>query len=296
MARIVAEGAALGDAAPLIAERAWLRGAARTQAVRHGEEARAALTRADADERGAIDQRDRAQAARAGCHAELAALDSEAAALTRATRRDGRERLLDRLRPDAGYERALAAALGDDLEAGLDSGGERYWAGVEVGADDPAAPRGTVALARHVAAPAALARRLVQVFVVDTDDGVALAVGQRLVTLAGVLRRWDGYVAKSDGAAAAERLERMNRLRAIDGVRPAAVRAVEAADAELARIDAAIAAARGCGGGGAAGAGSGGSYCARLGPDGGPGSGSDRADRSTARRSGNAAPAHRFRP
>ena len=243
LARVTAEVAALGDAAPLLAERD-MAAATRAQALREIEDMRAALTRADADERGGIDQRDRAQAARATAHADLSALDSEAAALTKATRRDGRERLLDQVRPDPGYERALAAALGDDLEAGLDSAGERFWAGAAVAPGDPDAPRGTVALAAHVAAPAALARRLAQVFVADADDGVALAVGQRLVTMAGVLRRWDGYVAKSGGAAAAERLERINRLRAIEAVRAAAVDAVTAADGELARIDAAIGAAR----------------------------------------------------
>ena len=243
LARVTAESAALGDAAPLIAERAAA-AAARAQAVQHGEDARAALTRADAEERGARDQRDRAQAARATAHADLAALDSEATALTKATRREGRERLLDRLQPEAGYERALAAALGDDLEAGLDPAGERFWAGADVAPGDPGAPEGTVPLGQHVTAPAALARRLAQVFVAESDAGGPLAVGQRLVTLTGVLRRWDGYVAKSGGAAAAERLERMNRLRAIEAARPAAVRAVEAAAGELARIDAAIAEAR----------------------------------------------------
>ncbi len=248
LARVTAEAAALGDAAPLVAARAEA-AAARAQALRDGEDARTALTRADAGERGGIERRDHAQAARAAAHADLSALDSEAAALTKATRRapeseGGRERLLDRLRPDAGYERALAAALGDDLEAGFDPAGERFWAGAAVAPGDPAAPAGTVALARHVAAPAALARRLAQVFVADSDDGAALAVGQRLVTLAGVLRRWDGYVARSDGAAAAERLERMNRLRAIEAARPAAALAVARAAADLARVDATIEAAR----------------------------------------------------
>lgn len=243
LARVTAEAAALGDAAPLIADRTAAQ-AARAQALQHGEDARAGLVRADADERGARDQRDRAQAQRSGAHADLAALDSEAAALTRATKRDGRDRVLDRMRPDPGYERALAAALGDDLEAGLDAAGERFWAGADPLPADPSAPAGTVPLAHHVGAPPALARRLAQVFVVDMDDGVALAVGQRLVTLGGALRRWDGYVARSGGAAAAERLERMNRLRLIEDQRPAAVRAVDSADAELARIDSAIAAAR----------------------------------------------------
>ncbi|MBA4047907.1 MAG: chromosome segregation protein, partial [Sphingomonas sp.] len=96
----------------------------------------------------------------------------------------------------------------------------------------------------HVRAPAALARRLAQIFVAESDDGQPLAVGQRLVTPMGVLRRWDGFVARSGGAAAAERLERMNRLRALEGARPAALRAVERAEAELTRIDATIAEAR----------------------------------------------------
>jgi chromosome segregation protein len=44
---------------------------------------------------------------------------------------------------------------------------------------------------------------LSQVLVADQDAGQPLAVGQRLVTLGGRLRRWDGYVARSGGAAAA---------------------------------------------------------------------------------------------
>ena len=242
-ARVDAEISALGSAEPLKAEKARAL-EARTQAVQQAEAARAGLAQADADERGAIDSRDRAQSARAAAHAELAQLDSEAAALAKATQPSGKDRLLDRLKVDAGYERALAAALGDDLEAGLDTGTERYWAGAERLPGDPDAPAGTVPLGGHVQAPAGLARRLAQVLVAEKDDGQPLAVGQRLVTLAGVLRRWDGYVAKSGGAAAAERLERVNRLAAIEKARPAAVRAVEAADAELARIDAMIAAAR----------------------------------------------------
>ncbi|MDB5705237.1 MAG: chromosome segregation protein, partial [Sphingomonas bacterium] len=235
--------AALGDPAPLLAERTKA-AEARAQALRHAESARTALARADASEREAIGSRDRAQSARAGAHAELSALDSEAAALAKATRRDGKDRLLDQLRADPGYERALAAALGDDLEAGLDASAERFWAGAAPVPGDPSGPAGTVALATHVTAPAALARRLAQIFVADSDSGQPLAVGQRLVTMAGLLRRWDGYVARSGGAEAAARLERMNRLRAIETARPAAARAVDACDAELARIDEAIAEAR----------------------------------------------------
>ncbi|MGY4399098.1 chromosome segregation protein [Sphingomonas sp. UYAg733] len=243
LSRVMSEGAALGDAAPLLAERSRA-AEARAQALRHAESARTALARADAGERSALDQRDRAQSARAAAHAELSALDSEAAALAKATRASGRERLLDQVRADPGYERALAAALGDDLETGLDPSAERFWAGAATLPGDPSPPAGTVALAKHVAAPAELARRLAQIVVADNDEGQPLAVGQRLVTMGGVLRRWDGYVAKSGGAAAAERLERMNRLRTIESARPAAVRAVDSADGELARIDEAITEAR----------------------------------------------------
>ncbi|MFC3556928.1 chromosome segregation protein, partial [Sphingomonas qilianensis] len=243
LARVTSEAEAIGDAAPLAAERdnAATR---RTQALHDAEAARAALAEAEAQERAALEARDGAQSARAAARADLSALDSEAAALTRATQHSGRERVLDQLRADAGYERALAAALGDDLEAGLDAATERFWGGATALPGDPPAPPRTIALAAHVAAPAVLARRLAQVFVADADDGQPLAVGQRLVTRGGVLRRWDGYIAKSGGAAAAERLERLNRLRAIAAERPAAAAGVDAAEAALARIDQDIAAAK----------------------------------------------------
>ncbi|QDX27290.1 chromosome segregation protein SMC [Sphingomonas suaedae] len=242
-ARADAELRALGDPAPLAAERQRAADA-RAQAARQAEAARTGLARADAAERAAIDSRSRAQSVRAEAHAELAQIDSESAALAKATRPSGKDRLLDRLKVDPGYERALAAALGDDLEAGLDPAGERYWAGADPLPADPDAPGGTTPLAAHVVAPAALARRLAQVLVAETDMGQPLAVGQRLVTLAGALRRWDGYVARSGGAAAAERLERVNRLHALEKARPAAVRAVDAADADLARIEEDIAEAK----------------------------------------------------
>lgn len=241
--RVASELAGLGDPGPL--------GAVKQQAVeaksnaeRQAETARTGLARADATERSGHAAQARAQSVKATAHAELAQIDSESAALAKATRPSGKDRLLDRIRAAPGYERALAAALGDDLEAGLDVGEERHWAGAQPVAGDPDAPSGTTPLARHIDAPPALARRLAQILVCESDAGQPLAVGQRLVTLGGVLRRWDGYVARSGGAAAAERLERINRLQALEKARPAAVRAVDAADAELARIDGDIAEAR----------------------------------------------------
>ncbi len=235
--------ARLSDAAPIEADRRAA-GAARDTALVAADAARAALTEATAAERAALAGRDSAQSARAAAHAELAALDSEARALARSVQPSPRDRILDRVQPAPGYERALAAALGDDLEAGLDRTAERHWSGAEPLPGDPSAPDGATALADHVAAPGQLARRLAQVFVADSDTGQPLAVGQRLVTPAGHLRRWDGYVARVAGAAAAERLERANRIRALQAQRPAAAQAVTDADAALAAIDAAIATAR----------------------------------------------------
>ncbi|HVF94922.1 MAG TPA: AAA family ATPase [Sphingomonas sp.] len=236
--QIAAALATLGDAAPLAATRdaAAVR---RHAALAAAETARVAQATADAEERAAITARDLAETGRASARAALAAIDSETAALTRATQRSGRERLLDRVTPAPGYERALAAALGDDLELGLDA-----WPGAAPRPEDPAPPANAVVLADHVAAPAALARRLAQIFVVDTDDAQPLAAGQRLVTRGGALRRWDGFVASGSGAAAAERLERLNRLKSLQGDRPEAQDAVDRADNARTQGDAAIAAAR----------------------------------------------------
>jgi len=158
--------------------------------------------------------RDEAQSAAATVRATLASLESELAALTRSlAKRDGRAvGAIDRVRAAPGYERALAAALGDDLEAPLGGSGPLRWSGAEA-VGDAALPARCEPLADHVEAPPELARRLAQVGVVERDDGdVALGVGQRLVTLGGRLRRWDGFIAEDRAAATAETMIRRNRL------------------------------------------------------------------------------------
>ncbi|RXD05201.1 chromosome segregation protein [Sphingomonas sp. UV9] len=237
-AQIAAALRTLGDTAPLIAERDAAAEARRTAATA-ADTARHAIARADVDEAAATAARDAAETARATARADLAAIDSETAALTKATQRSGRDRLLDHVAAATGYERALAAALGDDLDTALDA-----WAGATPRADDPAAPADADPLTAHVDAPPALARRLAQVFVVDTDAGQSLAVGQRLVTRDGTLRRWDGFTATGTGAAAAERLVRRNRLTALQAARPAAAAALDQAETARATVDHQIADAR----------------------------------------------------
>jgi chromosome segregation protein len=133
----------------------------------------------------------------------------------------------------------LAAALGDDLEAAIAGDSPRRWSGAAPQSGDPPLPPGCASLADHVSAPHALGRRLAQIAFLAVDDGaIQLAVGQRLVTRDGKLRRWDGFIASGVGAAAAERLIRLNRLEDIQAAIPDATAAV--ATAQI-RIDAALA-------------------------------------------------------
>lgn len=163
--------------------------------------------------------------------AALVTIESETAALTRALQsRDGSNRALDQVNASSGYERALAAALGDELEASIGQDGERGWRGANIDASDPRWPSGIMSLANFVQAPPELARRLAQIAVVEKDDGQSLSVGQALVTKEGKLRRWDGFTTSGEGATAAERLVRQNRLKALEAELPSHRRSVEQAE------------------------------------------------------------------
>ncbi|MCF4097823.1 chromosome segregation SMC family protein [Maritalea mediterranea] len=129
--------------------------------------------------------------------------------------------VVDALQVAPGYETALGAALGDDLDASSDAGAPLYWAGAEVGADDPALPEGVTPLSQYVTGSNLVTRRLNQIGLVEFAHGKALHsqlhVGQALVTLAGDLWRWDGFVARADApSAAAQRLAQRNRLQEIE--------------------------------------------------------------------------------
>ncbi|MFC3422455.1 chromosome segregation SMC family protein [Rhizorhabdus histidinilytica] len=244
MQRIARELAALGDEAPLVARRTAAV-AARELAERAIADAMAAIGAGEEARAAAAQRRDEAEAASGAARAALAALESEARSLEKAASAAGKgDRAIDQVRAASGYERALAAALGDDLDAAVGGEGPLRWSGAAAG-DDPALPKGTERLADHVRGPAELARRLAQVAVVDADDGsIALAAGQRLVTRDGRMRRWDGFFAADVGAAAAERLVRANRLAELQAALPGARAELEAAQAALAEANGATQAAR----------------------------------------------------
>src|SRR5439155_20189010 len=179
----------------------------------------------------AAERRDSVESELATARAALSAAKSEHDALARALEQSGGAAIAS-LKAEPGYERALAAAIGDEADAAIGTDGARRWQGSEIEPSDPALPSGCDCLADHATAPAELMRRLRQVAVADQDDGQRLAVGQRLVTRDGRLRRWDGFVAEGAGAAAAERLLRANRLAALAAELPALKTAVEGALAE----------------------------------------------------------------
>ncbi|SFR96102.1 chromosome segregation SMC family protein [Sphingomonas jatrophae] len=248
IARLEAEAAGLGDPAPLEARReaATLRGETAAQGARN---AAAALDREEAARDAAAAARATAEEQAARARADLSALDGERSALARAEPAKATTRLLDRITCAPGWERALAAALGDELEAEV--GPTRGWTGAAPQAGDPALPAGAIPLADMVEAPAELARRLAQVGLVEVDDGAALAPGQRIVTRDGRLRRWDGYRSEGEGAGAAARLVRRNRLAELDRLLPPAREAaaqaraaVDVAAATLTQAGRAIEAAR----------------------------------------------------
>ncbi|HEY8382962.1 MAG TPA: AAA family ATPase [Microvirga sp.] len=124
---------------------------------------------------------------------------------------------LDQISVAKGYETALGAALGEDLDASTNVTAPAHWAETGAGEGDPALPAGVPSLADMAEAPPALLRRLRQIGVVARADGPrlrdALRPGQRLVSKEGDLWRWDGYTTAAEApSAAARRLAEKNRL------------------------------------------------------------------------------------
>ncbi|HET7804473.1 MAG TPA: AAA family ATPase [Pseudolabrys sp.] len=129
--------------------------------------------------------------------------------------------VIDHVAVEKGYEKALGAALGDDLDAPIDPSSPMHWSEVAGDGGDPALPEGAAPLARYVKAPSQLVRRLAQVGVVERDAGIRLAAGlktgQRLVSRDGDLWRWDGFVAAAHApTGAARRLAQRSRFAEID--------------------------------------------------------------------------------
>ncbi|CAN7359510.1 chromosome segregation protein SMC [Mesorhizobium caraganae] len=179
---------------------------------------------------------------------ELAGIETEARTLAKilnAASGDLFPSVLEQLSVERGYETALGAALGEDLDVPLDRSAPVHWGESQVQPSDAALPEGIKSLASVVRAPSQLARRLAQIGIVDATDGrrlqALLAPGQRLVSRDGALWRWDGLTASADApTAAAQRLAQKNRLAELDAEAVQATQIVREAEAALAQAEQAL--------------------------------------------------------
>ena len=111
-----------------------------------------------------------ARAERSEAEGEMNALRAEAGALaklvTRETSEDGQ--ILDRLQVEHGFEKALGAALADDLRAPeVDADGPSGWTVLRPYDDEQSLPKGVTPLTQHLSVPDVLARRMSQIGLVD---------------------------------------------------------------------------------------------------------------------------------
>lgn len=215
--------------------------AAETQAHAASVAAEEALQKAE-DDRAATQSREAdARAERSEAEGELNAIRAEAGALAKLLERDTAEggQILDRLQVEHGFEKALGAALADDLRApDVEADGPSGWAYLPAYSTVQPLPEGITPLTAHVSVPDVLNRRMSQIGLVDADDGTRLQPlllpGQRLVSPEGDLWRWDGFRAWAEDApsAAALRLQQINRLEVLkQGLEQTNQRAEAARDA-----------------------------------------------------------------
>lgn len=162
-----------------------------------------------------------ARAERSEAEGEMNALRAETGALAKLVERDTAEggQILDRLQVQKGFEKALGAALADDLRAPeVELDGPSGWAVMPPYEEDQPLPDGITPLTHHVSVPDVLVRRMSQIGLADSDDAQRLQSllkpGQRLVSPDGDLWRWDGFRAWAEDApsAAALRLQQLNRI------------------------------------------------------------------------------------
>ncbi|MEX1034456.1 MAG: chromosome segregation protein SMC [Sneathiella sp.] len=154
---------------------------------------------------------------------DVTALEAEESALIRLLENasDGEwDGIIEELTVSKGYEVALGAALGDELEAPADEDAAAYWRLLDHAESTQGFSGSLPTLDQFVTGHDALKARLAQIAVIDAKDGPELQgklkPGQRLVTRDGDLWRWDGFTQKSGAkTAAAARLEQRNRLEEI---------------------------------------------------------------------------------
>ena len=208
------------DAAAAYAQ-AHLDEAAAVEAVAQAE---TALAEAEARRADCLTQENSARTARSEANGVVNALQAEVSALAKLVERNRGQgdQLLDQVHVESGYEKALGAALADDLKApAVTADGRSGWAQLQEYETAPRLPEGVESFGKYVTVPGVLSRRIAQVGLVTAEEGArlhgSLLPGQRLVSRDGNLWRWDGFRAQAKDApsAAALALEQRNRLQAL---------------------------------------------------------------------------------
>jgi chromosome segregation protein len=185
--------------------------------------ARQALLAAETARKAADENEQAARETLRGTESEVAKLRAETRALAdllKVNEDDLWPPLIDAVKVEPGYEAALGAALGDDLNVATDTGAPVHWRTMPPLANAASLPFGAEPLSRYVQAPPVLARRLSQIGIVPAERGAELATrlsqGQRLVSRDGALWRWDGFTAAADATTpATTRLNQRARLAAL---------------------------------------------------------------------------------
>ncbi|MBT3401180.1 MAG: chromosome partitioning protein ParA, partial [Rhodospirillaceae bacterium] len=182
----------------------------------------AARELADVERDKARDTRSQADEALSRLRAEAGALEDLLATEAEALDADWTP-MIDAIDVSVGYEAALGAALGEDLDAPSDDRAPRHWQLMGAPSEDPGLPAGAQPLSEFVSKSGPLARRLAQIGVVeDAETGERLArelkTGQRLVDRSGNFWRWDGYTSRNDArSTTSTRLRQRNRLTELGG-------------------------------------------------------------------------------
>ena len=127
-------------------------------------------------------------------------------------------KLIDSISVTPGYEKALGAAIGDDLNAATDEGAKAYWLNLPPFDNHTPLPEGVEPIKNYVKGPDVLDRRLSQIGIVEGMIGNKtidkLKQGQRIVNKDGFVWRWDGFVSSDkSNISSADRLNQLNKLK-----------------------------------------------------------------------------------
>ena len=186
------------------------------------ENAGARLEGAESTAIAAFEETDRARHALSDARVALSRIEAEEEALSKILENEETDMwppLMDAVSVDSGFEAALGAALGEDLNAPTDEAAPVHWSTLGALEGAHPLPVDSRSLSEFVRGPEALSRRLTQIGVVDDDEtgrrlAPTLKQGQRIVSKSGALWRWDGYTVTTGAkTSATQRLEQLGRLR-----------------------------------------------------------------------------------